>query len=376
MTLSTDSTDKTSLPNFLLGPQVSVLVDDDKKSKVSYLSDSDHELPSGIARGFYDAGNGLTLTYYYSTETNINNGAVSTVGLSGFKSDLALDPTEIQQLTTRNIPFGWLALNNPERRLDFLDDTKRACSQFIANPPHPIKEIIESRIPTALTAHSTGAQMLLEQSNKLEDYAYLSDNFCGMLLQSPMLETSPLFDSLSPKMQSMVLGWHASINPEALPEETTLGQIYLLINGMRAKPDPDRIFMRPTLGQIIVIRDNARQEILDKKGPHLLAKGDLPVAFFLGARDKSSDPATNISFAKSIGAAVFVDPKAGHAPICQRPRNMALFVRTLQEMANDSFDPSRHQPPETEPSSGRLGRTIQGSASLLNPLARPFKRFL
>lgn len=352
MALTTNVVERQVGPELILGPPISVLIDENERSVVTRPGDPNHTPPAGIARGVFDAGNGLALSYYYTTETNINNGSVAGIGFSGFKSDLVLNPKETGFLTKRNIPFGWLAINNPGRGLIFLDDAKRACKKFIVDPPPPIKKIIDSRIPTTLDAHSTGAMIKIEQANNSEYYDFLADHFCGMVIQSPMLETAPFYDSLSPQMQSRVLDWVISRNRELLPEEFRLGRYWLKACGRRHTADPDREYTRPTLGQVGVIRDNAREEILEKQGPHLLEKGDLPVAFFLGAKDKFADPTTSIDFARKIGGAVFLDQEASHAPVCENRRNMAQFVRTKHEMARGTFDAKQHPAPAPQ-TSGR-----------------------
>lgn len=363
-----DQDPTTYTPDFLIAPDVAVL-SDGEKSVVTRPGDIDYtpDPSSGLARGLFDAGDGLTLSYYYTTQTNIDNAAVATVGISGFKSDLVVNPREIAFLTKRNIPTAWLAMYNPERSLDFMGANKRAYDRFLMNPPEPVRQIIESRIPSVLCAHSTGSQISVERANNPTHYKWLKDHFCGAVYQSTMLETTPLLSrGLSPEQQKKLLNWCASKHPLDIPEEFGLGQAYLKICGYRHTADGDRVYIRPTMGQIAEICENARSNILSKQGPHLFAKGDFSIAAFIGGKDQSAYPQAQKNFFTSVGAGIFLDETSGHAPICENTKNMALLIRTFHEMANGTFDPSAHKLPD--PPKSRAARTAETALKAYNSL--------
>jgi hypothetical protein len=372
--MALDQAPQNYTPNFLMAPPVAVLSDGEKSivtrsGDVNYIPDPS----SGLARGLFDAGDGLTLSYYYSTQTSLDNAAVASVGISGFKSDLILNPREIGFATKRNIPLAWLAIHNPERSLGFMEANKRAYDKFLRDPPAPVREIIESRVPTVLSAHSTGAQISVVRANNPEHYRWLSDNFCGAVYQSTMLATTPLLNrGLSPERQKQLLNWCASRYPHKIPEEFRLGQAYLWLSGYRHTIDPDRVFIRPAMGQVTEICKTAQKEILDKQGPHIFAKGDLPIAAFMGGDDRSAYPEAQKAFFASVGAGIFLDETAGHAPICQNKRNMVGFIRTLHEMANGTFDPSAHKLPEAAPSrASRAASTIYNALPAHPTIPKP-----
>ncbi len=311
-----------------------VLVNEKMESVVVDLDD--HSLPPGLGTGVFDPGGDLETNYYYTTGVNLDNAEISSIGLSGFKSDLILNPPQTGFLNNRNIPFAWLALPNPERKTTFMDGYKRAWEKFLKEPPPPVKKIIESRIPTTISAHSTGGQIALEHAASSHNYGWLSDRFCGAVIQSPMLETAPLVN-FAPEMQVCLFDWFATKNADKLPEETWPGRSHLWVCGEKYNISPDTDYIRPTYEQILAIRENGRRHITQKQGPSLLAKGDLPILFMLG-NDKFADPKTNIDFARMHNFAVIFDPKSKHAPICENNRIMALYVKAMRAMGEGRFN--------------------------------------
>lgn len=355
--------------NFLLGPPISVFADEDNRSTVVRPGDIGYEPPPGLSRGLFDAGNGLTLSYYYTTETNIHNANVSCIGYSGFKYDLTLNPREMNAIGSRNIPYAGLAIPNPGRddiTTGYMDDLRRGCERFIVDPPGPAREIINSRIPKAFMGYSTGGQIFIEQANDPAHYEFLADTFCGAVLQSPMLEVAPLFGWLPEELQLKLFNWYANRNPEYLPEETPLGSVYLKLCKLDNALNPEKAHTRPTLGQSLAIASNARERITGKIGPHLFAKGDIPVVVFIGAKDKFAAPRISEAWARSIGAAVYIDEEADHAPICFHVRNLAMCFRALNQMADGTFDRTQDYVRKAAP--GRLSSAMHSFRSFGNML--------